>query len=79
MNIENYNTVRILVPSEGYKLTQKENVDISERMISDKIALGKYDSIDNYKEIPNDEADIILKEIDEYNKSIEENKEENID
>lgn len=76
MNIENYNTVRILVPSEGYKLTQKENVEISERMISDKIALGKYDSMDNYKEIPNVEADIILKQIEEYNLSLQENNEE---
>ena len=75
MNIENYNTVRILVPSEGYKLTQKEDVEISERMISDKIALGKYDSIDNYKEIPNDEADIIIKQIEEYNLSLQENNE----
>lgn len=76
MNIENYNTVKILVPSEGYKLTQKENVEISERMISDKIALGKYDSDNNYKEIPNDEADIILKQIEEYNLSLQENNEE---
>ena len=75
MNIENYNTVRILVPSEGYKLTQKEDVEISERMISDKIALGKYDSMDNYKEIPNDEADIIIKQIEEYNLSLQENNE----
>lgn len=76
MKIENYNTVKILVPSEGYKLTQKEDVDVSERMISDKIALGKYDSMDNYKEIPNDEADIILKQIEEYNLSLQENNEE---
>lgn len=76
MKIENYSSVKILVPSEGYKLTQKEDVDMSERMISDKIALGKYDSIDNYKEIPNDEADIILKQIEEYNLSLQENNEE---
>lgn len=76
MNIENYNTVKILVPSEGYKLTKKEDVEISERMISDKIALGKFDSASNYKEIPNDEADIILKQIEEYNLSLQENNEE---
>lgn len=75
MKIENYSSVKILVPSEGYKLTQKEDVDISERMISDKIALGKYDSYNNYKEISNDEADIILKQIEEYNLSLQENNE----
>lgn len=76
MKIENYSSVKILVPSEGYKLTQKEDVDVSERIISDKIALGKYDSANNYKEIPNDEADIILKQIEEYNLSLQENNEE---
>lgn len=75
MKIENYSSVKILVPSEGYKLTQKEDVEISERMISDKIALGKYDSMDNYKEIPNEEAEIILKQIEEYNLSLQENNE----
>ena len=75
MKIENYSSVKILVPSEGYKLTQKEDVDISERIISERLALGKYDSYNNYKEISNEESEIMLKQIEEYNISIQENNE----
>ena len=75
MKLENY-TVQILVPTQGYKLTQSSDVAINERTISEKIVLGKYDSASNYKEIPNDEADIILKQIEEYNLSLQENNEE---
>lgn len=80
MKLENY-TVQILVPTQGYKLTQSADVAINERTISEKIVLGKYDSASNYKEISNEEAEVILKQIDEYYKSIEEaNKEkENVD
>lgn len=78
MEIQNF-TVQILKAKEGYKLTQSSDVNINERTVSESIVLGKYDMAENYKEITNDEAEIILKEIDEYNKSIEENKEENID
>lgn len=78
MEIRNF-TVQILKAKEGYKLTQSSDVNINERTVSESIVLGKYDMAENYKEITNDEAEIILKEIDEYNKSIEENKEENID
>lgn len=71
MKLENY-TVQILVPTQGYKLTQSSDVAINERTISDRIVLGKYDSASNYKEISNEEAEAMLKEIEEYNKSIEE-------
>lgn len=73
------NKVIVIKAEDGFKLTQKADVQLSERLISDIIVLGKYDSIENYKEIPNNEAEILIKQIDEYNKSIEENKEENID
>lgn len=72
MKVENYNNVKIVIPSVGYKLTQKEDVETYERMICDKLVLGKYDSYDNYKEISNDEAEVILKAIEEYNLHLEE-------
>ena len=79
MEIQNFTVQKILKAKEGYKLTQSSDVNINERTVSESIVLAKYDMAENYKEITNDEAEIILKEIDEYNKSIEENKEENID
>jgi len=53
-------TVQIIEPSEGYKLTQAADVDILERIISNKIYLAINDSVDNYKEITDAEANEIL-------------------
>lgn len=72
------NKVIVIKAEDGYKLTQKADVQLSERLISDIVVLGKYDSIENYKEIPNDEAEILIKQIDDYNKSLQENNEEEI-
>lgn len=72
------NKVIVIKAEDGYKLTQKDDVQLSERLISDIVVLGKYDSIENYKEIPNDEAEILIKQIDDYNKSLQENNEEEI-
>lgn len=69
------NKVIVIKAEDGFKLTQKADVQLSERFISDIIVLGKYDSIDNYKEISNEEAEIILKQIEEYNISLQENNE----
>lgn len=72
------NKVIVIKAEDGFKLTQKADVQLSERLISDIIVLGKYDSIENYKEIPNDEAEILIKQIDDYNKSLQENNDEEI-
>lgn len=72
------NKVIVIKAEYGFKLTQKADVQLSERLISDIIVLGKYDSIENYKEIPNDEAEILIKQIDDYNKSLQENNDEEI-
>lgn len=72
------NKVIVIKAEDGFKLTQKADVQLSERLISDIVVLGKYDSIENYKEIPNDEAEILIKQIDEYNKSLQENNDEEI-
>ena len=70
--------VIVIKAEDGFKLTQKADVQLSERLISDIVVLGKYDSIENYKEIPNDEAEILIKQIDDYNKSLQENNDEEI-
>lgn len=61
METQNY-TVRIIMPSIGYKLTQVADVDIKDRIITNKIYLAANDSPDNYKEITDAEAEAILNE-----------------
>lgn len=73
MKQSNY-TVQILEPSEGW-LTQKENVEIQNRVFSKKVFLAVNDSIDNWKEITEKEYVAYQVELEEYNKSLEENKE----
>ena len=73
MKQSNY-TVQIIEPSEGW-LTQKENVEIQNRVFSKKVFLAINDSIDNWKEITEEEYAAYQVELKEYNKSLEENKE----
>lgn len=49
----------ILTAEEGKYLTQNFDVDIEKRVIGTTIALGKNDSVDNWKEITKEEADTI--------------------
>lgn len=72
MKQSNY-TVIILEPMEGW-LTQKENVEIQNRVFSKKVFLAVNDSIDNWKEITEEEYAVYQVELEEYLKSMEENK-----
>lgn len=49
----------IINAESGKYLTQKDDVDIENRVIASTIALGKNDSVDNYKEITEEEAEAI--------------------
>ena len=55
-------TVIILQPSEGYTLTQSKDVEVQDRILSKKIFLAVNDSPDNYKEITDKEAEVIIAE-----------------
>lgn len=44
-------TVQIIQPTEGHILTQSADIELSDRIFSEKIFLGINDSIDNWKEI----------------------------
>lgn len=55
-------TVRVLEASEGYVLTQVEDVDVMNRILSDRVFLGVNDSEDNWKEITAAKAAEIEKE-----------------
>lgn len=56
MNTANYTTT-ILTPDEGKFLTQVQDVDIEQRIVADRIALGTNDSPENWREITKAEAD----------------------
>lgn len=58
MTQESFKTT-VLRPSANHYLTQAGDVDIEERMIASVVALGRGDSIENYKEIDQAEADEI--------------------
>ena len=70
MNTEQFITT-ILTPSEGYfYLTQKDNtIDIKDRIIATKLALGKNDNPDNWIELAQEEGFEYIKQIDEANKA----------
>lgn len=70
--IQSTYSVIILVPSEGYTLTQSAEVEIKDRILSKKVCLGINDSTSNWKEITDAEADEIKLEQEKY---IEEQKE----
>lgn len=50
-------TVQVIQPSDGHILTQASDIDLKDRIFSEKIFLGINDSIDNWKEILIKEAD----------------------
>lgn len=58
----------IIYADDGNYLTQVNDVPIYERVVSDRIAIGKNDFADNYKEITKEEGDKYLAEKAEYGK-----------
>lgn len=58
MKQSNY-TVIVLEPSEGHTLTQSEDIEIENRILSKKVFLAVNDSPSNWKEITDLEADEI--------------------
>lgn len=50
-------TVQIIEPTSGHVLTQASDIDLKDRIFSEKIFLGVNDSIDNWKEIKIEESE----------------------
>lgn len=50
-------TTTVLTPADGMYLTQKGDVEISQRIIARTVALDANDSPDNWREITQAEAD----------------------
>ncbi len=55
-------TTILIEAEEGFYLTQTADVELKDRMVASKIALGKFDSPENYKEITKEEGDAIKAE-----------------
>lgn len=62
--------VQVLIPSEGYKLTQSKKVDIANRIISDKVYLGVFDTPSDWIEITDEEANEILAQQKELSEKV---------
>lgn len=54
--------VRVLIPSKGYMLTQAFDVEITNRVVSEKVYLAVTDYPSNWKEITIEEANNIKAE-----------------
>lgn len=50
-------TVQIIQPSDGHILTQSSDIDLKDRIFSEKIFLGVNDKIENWKEIKIEESE----------------------
>lgn len=72
MKQTNY-TVQVLEPENGW-LTQVENVSIENRIFSKKVYLAATDSPSNWHEITESEYQAYQLELEEYLKSLEEEK-----
>ncbi|MBD5113139.1 MAG: hypothetical protein HDT42_11515 [Ruminococcaceae bacterium] len=59
MTSETHNTI-VLTAESGYVLTQSADVELSERIVATKVALSKYSTVDDWKEITTDEGDRII-------------------
>lgn len=63
--------VIVLIPREGFKLTQANDVPLEQRVFSEKVFLAVNDSPDNWMEIADEEAQVIIKQQEELNKNEE--------
>lgn len=69
MKQSNY-TVQILEPENGW-LTQAQEIEIQNRIFSKKVFLAVNDTVDNWKEISEEEYAAFQLELEQYNNEIE--------
>lgn len=62
MKSNEFTTVIIEAEDNHYLTESDENIELRDRTIATRIALGKFDSADNWKEISQEEADTIKAE-----------------
>lgn len=61
MTTEQVNTM-VMTAENGYYLTQVADVDLAERIVASKVALSKFSTIDDWREITKEEGDQIIAE-----------------
>lgn len=61
MTTENIQTM-VMTSKNGYYLTQVADVPLAERIVASKVALSKFLTIDDWKEITKEEGDQIIAE-----------------
>lgn len=61
MTTEKVSTM-VMTAENGYYLTQVADVDLAERIVASKVALSKFSTIDDWKEISKEEGDQIIAE-----------------
>lgn len=59
MITNSFTTIIIEAEGDNYLTQIDDSVEIKDRIVARKIALGKFDSADNYKEISKEEGDAI--------------------
>lgn len=64
MFINQINGLRVLTPMSGYKIVNKEHTQVYDNVLY----LGKYDSINNYDTMTIEEAETLIKKLEEENK-----------
>lgn len=72
MKSETFTTVVINADENKY-LTQVADVELKDRIIAKTIALGKFDSAENYKEISQEEGDQLKADKEKLIKELAEN------
>lgn len=60
MEIINKNGLRILTPNVGHRLANKERTQVYDTVVY----LGKLDTMDNYIELTDDEAEQLIEELE---------------
>lgn len=60
--VQNEFKTTVIATEEGKYLTQSFEVDLLNRVVASAIALGKNDTVENWKEITKEEADTIRKQ-----------------
>ena len=61
MTSENFTSIILTAEGDNY-LTQTADVNLSERIVATKVALGKYSTLDDWKEITKAAGDAIIAE-----------------
>lgn len=69
--VQNEFKTTVIAAEEGKYLTQSFEVDLQNRVVASTIALGKNDTVENWKEIIKEEADTIREQQAEAQKSKE--------